>query len=117
MSLINEANFFVVIIALIIIFFLLGLIIGNIIDRPKNISKDKRKTSKEAEREIPPLADTLGQDNLGNMNRQDSRQNQILNDSKQDQNPNDARQNQNQNDSRQKQNPNDSRNRYYNNYW
>lgn len=87
MSLLTEANFFVVIIALIIIFFLLGILFGRLTNRtsmekpatPLNPINDKSKPS-----------DTLGQDNQINDNIPDLRQNRR---------------------------PNGSGNRFYNNYW
>lgn len=61
--LITEANFFVVFIALLVAFFLLGLIIGNIISRQKKTSKDKNTGLTKENKDKPMQSDTLGQDN------------------------------------------------------
>lgn len=89
-NLINEANFFVVFIALIIVFFLVGLILGRLINRPKKDAKDKVKKPLEEDNEASGQTDTLGQDNPDNMEQPYSGQNQR---------------------------PRDYRSRYHDNYW
>jgi preprotein translocase subunit SecG len=76
--LITEANFFVVFIALIVIFFLLGLILGNMFNRPGKGSKIKSDniTSVPDAKGKPQKAATIGQDNQENVENQDADQNQ-----------------------------------------
>ena len=62
-GLITEANFFVVFIALLVIFFLLGLVIGKMFSRPKKTSKDKNTGLTKDTKEKSMNTDTLGQDN------------------------------------------------------
>lgn len=58
---IHEANFYVVFIAFNIIFFLLGLILGLLINRPKKDTKDKSKKAPLEANDPPGQADTLEQ--------------------------------------------------------
>lgn len=90
MSLINEANFFVVFIALIVIFFLVGFLMGNLFDRPKNTPNKREKNPKKEGKETSPQTDTLGQDNQNDLGNPDLGQNQR---------------------------PQDYRNRYHDRYW
>lgn len=62
-GLITEANFFVVFIALLVVFFILGLILGNKFSRPKKTSKDNDFSRIKETKEKPTQTDTLGQDN------------------------------------------------------
>ena len=87
MGLLTEANFFVVIIALIIIFFLLGFLIGRMTNRT---SREKPVAFSNTTDEKVKPSNAVGQDNQIDDNLPDLRQ-----------------------DKR----PNDSRNRYYGNYW
>jgi preprotein translocase subunit SecG len=89
-NLINEANFFVVIIALIIIFFLLGLLLGFIIDTPNKTPKEKKKDAIAGRKEQSAPSDALGQD------KQESLDNKEQGEIPRSRNPG---------------------NRYYNNYW
>ncbi len=61
-NIITQANFFVVIIALIIIFFLLGLIIGTIFDRPRKERAEKILEPLGAEKNNLGQTEPLGQD-------------------------------------------------------
>jgi hypothetical protein len=89
-NLINEANFFVVIIALIIIFFLLGLLLGFIIDTPNKTPKEKKNSDIGKRKEQSELSDALGQD------KQESLDNKELGEIPRSRSPG---------------------SRYYNNYW
>lgn len=76
-GLITEANFFVVFIALIVIFFLLGFLLGNIFGRPKKALQDKSTSQTKENKDKPQQADILGQDNQVNLTpKQETRQNQ-----------------------------------------
>lgn len=75
-SLINEANFFVVMIALLVVFFLLGLLSGRLIGRQKKASKEKNKDTPDEESEASGQTDTLGQDNRDSIDSQSSGQSQ-----------------------------------------
>lgn len=87
MSLLTEANFFVIIIALIIIFFLLGILFGRTINRtPKEKLTTPTKEIKENTKQI----DTQVKDNPRNEDFPDLRQNRRSS---------------------------SSGNRFYNNYW
>lgn len=63
--LVNEANFFVVLIALFAIFFLLGLIIGSSINFTKKDRKEDpgKKHIEKGASDRTNITDTLGQDN------------------------------------------------------
>jgi predicted membrane protein len=61
-NLFTSTNFFVILIAVIVAFFLIGLILGYVINPRKRKAKDKKKTKKDGDQEIPQQTDTLGQD-------------------------------------------------------
>lgn len=88
-NLFTSTNFFVIIIAVIVAFFVLGLILGYVINPRKRKAKDK-KAVKDDGQKISQQTDTLGQDDQTNEDLQNI-----------DINPR----------------RNDYRNRYHDNYW
>jgi hypothetical protein len=104
MNLLNSTNIFVIFIALIVAFFLLGIIFGVLIHRSRKIHMEDTRKADEPIPE-PIRTERSGQDN------QEHRYNQELG----HQQPNDSRNRYNQ-EFGQYQQPNNSRNRYYDNY-
>jgi flagellar biosynthesis/type III secretory pathway M-ring protein FliF/YscJ len=74
--LINEANFFVVFIALIIAFFLLGIIVGNMMNRPKKDPKERTKDAGKEPTAEKQQTDTFAQDNQDVKDNPDTGQDQ-----------------------------------------
>lgn len=106
LNLINEANFFVVIIALLIVFFLLGFILASLLDRPKNTLTNNQTEIAEKPAVLNKQIDTIGQGAQTNMKQPNLNQ------------PNMNQPNMNQPDYKQPQGHiGDQKNRYYNNYW
>jgi preprotein translocase subunit SecG len=66
-TLITEANFLVILIALLVIFFLLGIILGNILTRPRKTPNDQNTDLIKEIKENPPQVNALGQDNQENI--------------------------------------------------
>lgn len=76
-SLITQANFFVVIIALIIVFFLLGFILGTLTNRPKKDSHRKKKAFADGEALQSDQTDSKGPTTPENPDDQDFEQNRL----------------------------------------